>query len=83
MGMENDLDVRALRKKLGWSQQKLAFEVGVSHAAISRLENGHVKLSGPIRKLLADLAANPPGGSLPETGGASASPSFSQQDEAA
>lgn len=44
--------VYELRKKLGWSQRKLAEELGVTSAAVARWESGERNISGPVKKLM-------------------------------
>ncbi|EHK56842.1 hypothetical protein MAXJ12_12812 [Mesorhizobium alhagi CCNWXJ12-2] len=50
----NPFDVRALRDRIGWTQDRLARFLGVDRSSISRMENGQA-LSGPVRRLLALL----------------------------
>lgn len=38
-------DIKTLRKKLGWTRQRFAKEVGVSSATINRWEHGKTKPS--------------------------------------
>ena len=49
-----DVDVRALRLELNWTQAKLAERLGCSQATVAELEGGK-KQSGPIAKLLQIL----------------------------
>ena len=53
--------VRALREKLGVSQERLAARAGLAMQTISRIETGKVKVSHPLTiKALADaLDVNP------------------------
>ena len=46
--------VKALRKKKGWSQQKLAQEAGLSFNAITKIEQGKAK--HPTLKTLLKLS---------------------------
>jgi DNA-binding transcriptional regulator YiaG len=55
MDAEN-LDIRTLREKLNWSRSRLADYLGVNVSTVTRLENGLHKISGPIRRLLKNLA---------------------------
>jgi transcriptional regulator with XRE-family HTH domain len=52
-------EVKALRKSLGWSQKRLAEELGVAQPTIFRIERGQ-GISGPMRKLLEQLRASTP-----------------------
>lgn len=47
--------LKELRKQLGLSQQQLAETLGTSHSTICRIENGRQPMSGPMRKLLAQM----------------------------
>ncbi|MBI3997856.1 MAG: helix-turn-helix transcriptional regulator [Armatimonadetes bacterium] len=49
-------DVRSLREKLGWSQERLARELGVSFSTISRWERGQGEPSPMAEKLLQELS---------------------------
>ncbi|MGH2376190.1 MAG: helix-turn-helix domain-containing protein [bacterium] len=64
-------DVKALRKRLGWSQERLARQLGVSFSTISRWERGHGEPSPMAEKLLQELQ---------ETAGADHWPSADQID---
>lgn len=46
--------IKAIRDIRGWSQQKLADELGVDQATVSRLERG-ADPSGPVLRLLDRL----------------------------
>lgn len=48
-------DLRALRQLLGWSQGRLAEELGVSQSAVSRWENDDRTIPGPVQRLLERL----------------------------
>lgn len=48
-------DLRALRQLLGWSQTRLAEELGVSQSAVSRWENDDRTIPGPVQRLLERL----------------------------
>lgn len=53
--MENELDIKALRKELGdISQAQLADAMGVDQSTVSNWENGQ-RPRGPARKLLLSL----------------------------
>lgn len=42
-----------LRKKLGWSQERMAQEVGVSFSTYNRWVQGHIqKLHGPTKRVI-------------------------------
>lgn len=49
------IDIRSLRTRLGWSQEKLARELGVSYSTISRWERGQGEPSPMATRLLLDL----------------------------
>ena len=49
--------IRALRQRLGWTQQRLADEMGVSWNTVCRWEMGDRHPSGPALKLLQLLDA--------------------------
>lgn len=53
-------EIRALRKRLSLTQVELAARVGTAQAAVSRWERGRAKPSGPVRKLLSQLATSSP-----------------------
>ena len=44
-------EIKALRKRLGWTQAALAERLGVTQPQVSRIEDGGT-VSGPIRLLL-------------------------------
>lgn len=48
-------DVKALRKRLGWSQERLARQLGVSFSTISRWERGYGEPSPMAERLLQEL----------------------------
>ncbi|WP_368046090.1 helix-turn-helix domain-containing protein [Rhizobium sp. CBN3] len=52
--MEDTLDIRSLREKLGWTQDRLADYLGVDRSSVSRMENGQSP-SGPVERLLSVL----------------------------
>ena len=56
--MSDEIDVRALRERLGWTQSQMAEHLGLDRSSVSRLETGqHPK--GPTEKLLRALAMSP------------------------
>ncbi|TCT42757.1 helix-turn-helix domain-containing protein [Martelella mediterranea] len=55
-GMENQVDIKALRERIGWTQAQLAEWLGVAQGSVSRMETkGRVR--GPTMRLLKTLAA--------------------------
>ena len=52
--MDDQIDVKALRKRLDWSQAELAEHLGLDRSSVSRLENGQAP-SGPTLRLLKQL----------------------------
>lgn len=54
--MVNEIDVKALRGTLGFSQAKFAEVLGVSQAAISKWETNGPPRRGAARKLLLSFA---------------------------
>lgn len=58
METASDIDVRALRKRLDWSQERLAAFLGVDRSAVSRLEKRVSEGKtprGPVVRLLRQL----------------------------
>lgn len=54
--MIQSLDIKALRERIGWTQEQLALYLGgVDRSMISRLENGQ-SMSGPVARLMTMLA---------------------------
>ncbi len=49
-------DVQFLRKTLGWSQERLARELGVSFSTVSRWERGEGEPSPMAERLLEELS---------------------------
>jgi transcriptional regulator with XRE-family HTH domain len=45
-------EVKRLRKKLGWTQQKLADELGVTQTSVARWEIGMNQIEEPTARLL-------------------------------
>ncbi len=52
-------DVRALRRRLGLSQQAFAVRFGFSVAAVRQYESGRRTPTGPVRTLLRVIAREP------------------------
>ncbi|KQY20764.1 hypothetical protein ASD32_04945 [Rhizobium sp. Root483D2] len=52
--MKKDFDVRALRERIGWGQDKLAAYLRVDRSSVSHYENGR-PLRGPVLRLLEIL----------------------------
>jgi DNA-binding transcriptional regulator YiaG len=49
----NPREIRALRERLGMTQQQFAFRLGLAtRGAVTRLENGTRKPTGPVAELL-------------------------------
>ena len=57
--MHDPTDIKALRDRLGWTQEKLAEFLGLDRSSVSRLENGQ-EPTGPTKKLIAQLAIDAP-----------------------
>lgn len=57
---DESIDISVLRKKAGWSQDRMAEFLGVDRSTVSRMENG-APVSGPVARLLKILsqAENP------------------------
>lgn len=52
-------EVRALRRALGWTQQRLAFYLGLRRdCQVSHLETGRTRATGAKEVLLLQLLAN-------------------------
>ena len=49
--------IQALRKRLGWTQKRLAEELGACWQTVNRWENGHFQPKGMSLKLLQQLDA--------------------------
>jgi putative transcriptional regulator len=54
-----DVDVRAVRKKLGLSQDKFALRFGIPTSTLRNWEQGHRKPEGTARILLAVIGRYP------------------------
>jgi transcriptional regulator with XRE-family HTH domain len=50
-------EIRALRKKLGWTQMALAEAIGVTSNTVARWERGEMAISEPAARLLKKIAA--------------------------
>ena len=55
MAMDHDIDIKALRETVGWSQETLAIFLGVDRSSVSHMENGR-PARGPVIRLLKSLA---------------------------
>lgn len=53
------LDIKAIRKRLGKSQEEFAMMIGVSVATLRNWEQGRRSPEGPARALLQVAAENP------------------------
>lgn len=53
--MKQVIDIRKFRKDIGWSQEKLADELGVDRSSVSRWENNKSSLRRPVIKVLEQL----------------------------
>lgn len=58
--MEDIIDIRSLRHRLGWSQDRLAQHLGVDRSSVSRMEREKQPLRGPVAKLLEQLVEADP-----------------------
>jgi DNA-binding transcriptional regulator YiaG len=54
--MNQSPDIKALRERIGWTQEQVARYLGVDRSMISRMENGQ-PMSGPVARLISMLAA--------------------------
>lgn len=52
--MTSSIDVKALRQRIGWTQDRLASYLGLDRSSISRMESGQ-KPKGPVLRLLSAL----------------------------
>lgn len=50
-GMADPINIKALRQKVNWKQDRLARFLGVATSSISHMENGRPP-SGPVARLL-------------------------------
>ena len=60
--------IKKFRESRKWSQQKLADELGIDQATVSRIERGS-EPRGPVKRLLERLMAEPVA-DAPAAGGA-------------
>jgi DNA-binding transcriptional regulator YiaG len=54
--MEQRIDVKRLRNRLGLTQVQLGAAIGVDQSTVSNWENGDTKPRGPALKLLLNMA---------------------------
>ncbi len=54
--MSQHIDIKALRERLNWKQDRLARFLGVDRSSVSHMENGRSP-RGPVRKLLETLVS--------------------------
>lgn len=60
---DGPLDIKALREKLGWTQEQMAEYLGLDRSSVSRMESGQ-EPKGPARKLLEELKRRAPAKSV-------------------
>ena len=53
--MNTEIDMKVLRKRINWKQERMARYLGVDTSTISRMERAE-KLKGPATRLLQALA---------------------------
>lgn len=53
--MQNEINLKLIRRQLGLTQAELAEKLGVTQAAIQKWESGVRHINGSARKLLANL----------------------------
>lgn len=53
-GMTQQIDIRALRARLGWTQDQMAEYLGLDRSSVSRMESGQ-PIKGPTLRLLQAL----------------------------
>ena len=53
--MDETFDVKALRERLGWTQERMAQHLGLDRSSVSRMEGGQAP-KGPTLILLSQLA---------------------------
>jgi putative transcriptional regulator len=58
--MNEAIDVKSLRSRLGLTQSQLAAELGVDQGTVSNWETGKTEPTGPARRLMARMAAAAP-----------------------
>lgn len=54
--IEPRIDIKALRERIGWKQDRLASYLGVDRSSVSHMEKGRTP-QGPVLRLLRILAA--------------------------
>lgn len=52
----DDLDLKTVRKSLGLTQEKMAEAMGCDISTVWRIENGHLQLRGPLRRIVELMA---------------------------
>lgn len=55
--LSDETPIRALRRRMGWSQAQMADFVGLSQSGVSEIEIGKRPESGPLSRLRAALEA--------------------------
>ena len=55
--MEHAIDMRSLRKGLGWSQGQMADYLGIDRSSVAHMEKNR-PVPGPVRKLLAAITVS-------------------------
>lgn len=58
----NGKKIKKIRDGLGWSQRQLGEYLGIEQATVSRLERDEWSVSGPVQKLIENLASRPRSG---------------------
>lgn len=53
--MENTLDLKEIRKRVGWRQHEMATYLGIDRTTVARIERGGQGLTGPVKRLLSML----------------------------
>jgi len=51
------VEIRAFRKKLGWTQMAMADAIGVTSNTVARWERGEMAISEPAARLVKKIAA--------------------------
>lgn len=59
MQVPKDVDVRAIRKRLGLTQEEFSNRFGFTRGSVRNWEQGHRKPQGPARILLTIIAREP------------------------
>lgn len=54
--MDTSPEIYSLRKKLEWSQEQMAEYLGIDRSTVSRIETAVQEPSGPVKRLLQQLA---------------------------